>query len=165
MNRQLDAQEPAAPNPASSRSATMISEPRGILIVDLGAQYAQLIARRVREANTWCEIAPPHKSVETARRMNLGGIILTGGPASVYATDAPKVPAELLELGVPVLGICYGMQWMCQQLGGLVVPADKREFGRKSIAIERSELLFDGVDGRTVVWMSHGDQVERLPKG
>src|SRR5215470_2701089 len=92
------------------------SQPRGVLVVDLGAQYAQLIARRVREASTWCEIAPPRTALETAKRMNLGGIILSGGPASVYAPDAPKVPRELLELGVPVLGICYGMQWMMQVL-------------------------------------------------
>jgi GMP synthase (glutamine-hydrolysing) len=143
----------------------MTTEPRGVLIVDLGAQYAQLIARRVREASTWCEIAPPARALATARRMNLGGVILSGGPASVYSPEAPKVPRELLELGVPVLGICYGMQWMCRELGGEVLPSDKREFGRTSIAIERSERLFEGIDGRTVVWMSHGDQVERLPAG
>ncbi|MFN0244778.1 MAG: glutamine-hydrolyzing GMP synthase [Planctomycetota bacterium] len=141
------------------------SQPRGILVVDLGAQYAQLIARRVREANAWCEIAPPHKALEVAARMNLGGVILSGGPASVYAPDAPKVPLEILKLGVPVLGICYGMQWMAQALGGEVKPADRREFGRTSLAIERSEALFEGIDGRTVVWMSHGDQVTRLPQG
>ena len=95
-------------------SAPRAEEPRGILVVDLGAQYAQLIARRVREASVWSEIAPPARALEVARRMNLAGIILSGGPASVYASDAPKVPRELLELGVPVLGICYGMQWMMQ---------------------------------------------------
>ena len=145
--------------------ATKTAEPRGILIVDLGTQYAQLIARRVRESNTWCEIAPPYKALEVAARMNLGGIILSGGPASVYAPDAPKVPKGLLDLGVPVLGICYGMQWMSQELGGEVKAAHHREFGRKSIEVERSESIFEGVDGRTVVWMSHGDQVERLPQG
>jgi len=143
----------------------MSTQPRAILIVDLGAQYAQLIARRVRETATYCEIAPPSKALELARRLNLAGVILSGGPASVYAPDAPRVPRELLELGVPVLGICYGMQWMCQQLGGHVQPADKREFGRASIAIERASELFLGIEGRTVVWMSHGDQVERLPPG
>jgi GMP synthase (glutamine-hydrolysing) len=148
-----------------STRANAITDPRGILIVDLGAQYAQLIARRVREASTWCEIVPPHKALETAARMNLAGIILSGGPASVYASDAPKVPKKLLELGVPVLGICYGMQWMSQELGGAVKPSERREFGRKSIEIERADALFEGVDGRTVVWMSHGDQVERMPEG
>ncbi len=141
------------------------SDPRGVLIVDLGTQYAQLIARRVREAHTWCEIAPAHKALEFASRMNLAGVILSGGPASVYASDAPKVPKKLLELGVPVLGICYGMQWMSQELGGEVRAHDKREFGRRSIAVERSEGIFEGVAGHTVVWMSHGDQVTRLPSG
>ena len=143
----------------------MSVNPRAILIVDLGTQYAQLIARRVREAATYCEIAPPSHALETARRLNLAGVILSGGPASVYAPDAPKVPRELLELGVPVLGICYGMQWMSQTLGGHVQAADKREFGRTSLEIRRPEAIFSGIDGRTVVWMSHGDQVERLPQG
>ncbi len=139
--------------------------PRGVLVVDLGAQYAQLIARRVREASTWCEIAPPARALEVARRMNLAGIILSGGPASVYAPDAPKVPKELLELGVPVLGICYGMQWMSQVLGGEVLGADHREFGRTSLLVGRPEAVLDGIEGRTVVWMSHGDSVTRLPRG
>jgi GMP synthase (glutamine-hydrolysing) len=143
----------------------MSVNPRAILIVDLGTQYAQLIARRVREAATYCEIAPPSHALATARRLNLAGVILSGGPASVYAPDAPKVPRELLELGVPVLGICYGMQWMSQTLGGHVQAADKREFGRTSLEIRRPEAIFSGIDGRTVVWMSHGDQVERLPQG
>ena len=139
--------------------------PRGVLVVDLGTQYAQLIARRVREAGTWCQIAPPQRALEAARSMDLGGVILSGGPASVYAPDAPSVPRELLELGVPVLGICYGMQWMSKALGGEVQGADKREYGRASIAVRRSEDLFEGVDGHTVVWMSHGDKVTRLPQG
>ena len=84
----------------------MTETPRGILIVDLGTQYAQLIARRVREAGSWCEIHPPRRALEAAGTMNLGGVILSGGPASVYGDDAPKVPRELLDLGVPVLGIC-----------------------------------------------------------
>jgi GMP synthase (glutamine-hydrolysing) len=142
-----------------------MNDPRGLLVVDLGAQYAQLIARRVREANVWSQIAPPDRALEVARGMNLGGIILSGGPASVYAEDAPAVPRELLELGVPVLGICYGFQWMVQALGGEVLGAEKREFGRTSILVKNCEDLFEGVDGRTVVWMSHGDTVTRLPDG
>ncbi len=143
----------------------MKSVPRGILVVDLGAQYAQLIARRVREAGSYCEIAAPRRALEVAAAMDLGGVILSGGPASVYAADAPLVPEAILQLGVPVLGICYGMQWMCQALGGEVRPASKREFGRASIAVTRAEGLFEGIDGHTVVWMSHGDQVERVPAG
>jgi len=142
-----------------------IDTPRGILIVDLGTQYAQLIARRVREARVWCEIAPPGLALERAAAMDLAGIILSGGPASVYGDDAPDVPTELLELGVPVLGICYGMQWMCQTLGGHVDQAKEREFGRASIRVDRPEGVLDAIDGHTVVWMSHGDQVDRLPEG
>jgi len=134
-------------------------------VVDCGAQYAQLIARRVREANTWSEIAPPARALEVARRMDLAGIILSGGPASVYAPDAPKIPRELLELGVPVLGICYGMQWMAHVLGGDVHPSDKREFGRTSIEVLHPEGVLEAIAGRTVVWMSHGDRVERMPAG
>jgi len=143
----------------------MKDQPRGILVVDLGAQYAQLIARRVREAGAFCEIHPARTALEAARDMPLGGIILSGGPASVYGDDAPQVPTEILELGVPVFGICYGMQWMCQQLGGHVEGTGEREFGHTSIQVGREEMLFQGIDGRTVVWMSHGDKVERLPDG
>ena len=143
----------------------MTTDPRGVLIVDLGAQYAQLIARRIREARTWCEIAPPQLALERARAMDLAGIVLSGGPTSVYADDAPEVPRELLELGVPVLGICYGMQWMARELGGEVTPADAREFGRTSIRVDESSGVFDGIQGNTVVWMSHGDSVTRLPEG
>ncbi len=139
--------------------------PRGILVVDLGAQYSQLIARRVREANVWSEIAPPHEALARAKKMNLGGVILSGGPASVYAEGAPEVPAELLELGVPVLGICYGLQWMARELGGHVEPSDHREFGRTSIDVRRSSDVLEGIDGHTVVWMSHGDKVTKLPDG
>ncbi len=143
----------------------MSQEPRGVLIVDLGAQYAQLIARRVREAGTWCEIHPPARALDAAARMKPAGIVLSGGPASVYAPDAPAVPERLLHLGVPVLGICYGMQWMCRVLGGDVQAAGRREFGHTSIEVRESSDLFEGIDGRTVVWMSHGDQVTRLPAG
>ena len=150
---------------SSTDGSEELSKPRGVLVVDLGAQYAQLIARRVRELNTWCEIAPPSRALEVAREMNLGGIILSGGPASVYADDAPQVPKDILELGVPVLGICYGLQWMARALGGQVLQTEKREFGRTSLSIQRPEGLFEGIDGHTVVWMSHGDQVEGLPEG
>ena len=142
-----------------------IDTPRGILIIDLGTQYAQLIARRVREARVWCEIATPAMALERAKVMDLAGVILSGGPASVYGADAPKVPKELLELGVPVLGICYGMQWMCQQLGGHVEAANEREFGRASIRVDNPSGVLDAIDGHTVVWMSHGDQVSKLPAG
>jgi GMP synthase (glutamine-hydrolysing) len=97
--------------------------------------------------------------------MDLGGVILSGGPASVYGADAPAVPRALLELGVPVLGICYGMQWMCSVLGGRVDPSDRREYGRTSIAVRSAEGLLEGIEGETVVWMSHGDNVVAVPAG
>jgi GMP synthase (glutamine-hydrolysing) len=143
----------------------MSERPRGVLIVDLGAQYAQLIARRVREAGAWSEIHPPARALEAAAAMDLGGVILSGGPASVYAADAPAVPRGVLELGVPLLGICYGMQWMCRELGGVVEGSGEREFGHTSISVVESADLFDGVSGHTVVWMSHGDKVSALPAG
>lgn len=142
----------------------MSSDPRGVLIVDLGTQYTQLIARRVREAGTWCQITVPSKAMEAAAGMNLGGIILSGGPSSVYDDDAPDVPEGLLELDVPVLGICYGMQWMCRTLGGEVKPSDTREYGRVSMRVVKSEGIFKDIGGHTVVWMSHGDSVSSLPE-
>jgi GMP synthase (glutamine-hydrolysing) len=138
---------------------------RGVLIVDLGTQYTQLIARRVREAGTWCQITVPEKALEVAAGMNLGGLILSGGPSSVYDDNAPVVPEGLLELDVPVLGICYGMQWMCRALGGEVTSTDTREYGRTSIRVLCSEGLLREIGGHTVVWMSHGDSVARLPAG
>lgn len=137
--------------------------PKGILVVDLGAQYAQLIARRVRECAVYSEIAPPSLALETAKRMNLGGIILSGGPASVYGEDAPNVPKELLELGVPVFGICYGMQWMMHVLGGEVQAATTREYGHTEMDVTEAVGCLEGVSSKTVVWMSHGDKVTRIP--
>lgn len=138
---------------------------RGLLIVDLGTQYAQLIARRLREAGAWCEIHPPRTALAAAKEMNLAGIILSGGPASVYGDDAPDVPEELLKLNVPVLGICYGMQWMSQTLGGKVEGSGQREFGHTRIEVDQATELFSGFDAPTVVWMSHGDKVTSLPAG
>ncbi|MFQ5843959.1 MAG: glutamine-hydrolyzing GMP synthase [Planctomycetota bacterium] len=129
-----------------------------ICLLDFGAQYAQLIARRVREHHCYCEILPfdaPPDRLRGAR-----GIILTGGPASVYAPDAPRCAPEVFELGVPVLGICYGMQLMCHRLGGRVVAADRREFGHARLRIEKDGDLFHELSGTTPVWMSHGDRVE-----
>ena len=138
---------------------------RGILVVDLGAQYAQLIARRIREARTWCEIAPAARALEVARSMELCGIVLSGGPSSVYDDDAPQLDPAILELGVPVLGICYGMQWMARELGGEVKASDSREYGRTSMKIVEPDGVFHGIEGHTVVWMSHGDSVEQPPPG
>ncbi len=147
-------------------SQVLPERPRGILIVDLGTQYAQLIARRLREAGTWCEIHPAPKALAAAKAMNLAGIVLSGGPASVYAEGAPDVPEDLLELGVPVLGICYGMQWMTRTLGGTVEGSGERQFGHTDIQIAADgSKLFAGIAGDTIVWMSHGDKVTALPEG
>ena len=147
-------------------SQVLPERPSGLLIVDLGTQYAQLIARRLREAGTWCEIHPAAKAMEAAGKMELAGIVLSGGPASVYAEGAPEVPEGLLELGVPVLGICYGMQWMTRTLGGTVEGSGEREFGHTELHLDDAgAALFKGVDEKTVVWMSHGDKVTALPEG
>lgn len=146
-------------------SQTIPDRPRGLLIVDLGTQYAQLIARRLREAGTWCEIFPASKALDAAKSMDLAGIVLSGGPASVYADDAPEVPEGLLELGVPVLGICYGMQWMSRTLGGTVEGTGKREFGHTQLRLSGAPALFAGLGDEATVWMSHGDKVTALPEG
>jgi len=135
-----------------------------ILIVDFGAQYTQLIARRVREFNVFSEVVPSHRAHEYLGD-DLKGIILSGGPASAYADGAPSMDASVLDAGVPILGICYGMQWLCEHLGGKVVAGEKREFGFTEIQLDQRGVLFEGVDDSTVVWMSHGDSVERLPDG
>jgi len=129
-----------------------------VYVVDFGAQYAQLIARRVREQNCYCEIVPYTVSAERLR--NGRGIILTGGPASVYADDAPRCDPAIFDLGIPVLGICYGMQLMCHLLGGKVIQVDQREYGLAQLDIVEPNALLDGVGTPTPVWMSHGDSVE-----
>jgi GMP synthase (glutamine-hydrolysing) len=139
-----------------------------ILILDFGSQYTQLIARRVREAHVYCELHPYDMGLDAIRAFAPKGIILSGGPKSVYEEGAPAVAEELFELGVPVLGICYGMQLMSRHFGGRVVAAGKREFGHAELkACNAPGPLFDGffVDGRSPVWMSHGDHVEQVPAG
>ena len=133
-----------------------------ILILDFGSQVTQLIARRVRERGVYCEIHPFRAGIPEALRGRLKGIILSGGPASVYAPGAPRVGVEVLEAGVPVLGICYGMQLMTELLGGLVEPADHREYGPATLHAVGACALFEGDEP---VWMSHGDRVQRLPEG
>jgi GMP synthase (glutamine-hydrolysing) len=139
-----------------------------ILILDFGSQYTQLIARRVREAHVYCELHPFDMDCAAISRFAPSGIILSGGPKSVYDEAAPSVAEELFELGVPVLGICYGMQLMSRHFGGEVVPAGKREFGHADLrAVGQPGPLFDGffVEGKSPVWMSHGDHVARVPTG
>src|SRR5512133_2765438 len=139
-----------------------------ILILDFGSQVTQLIARRVRENGVYCEIRPYTTSEEKIRAFGPRGIILSGGPASLTEAASPRVPEIVFRLGVPVLGICYGMQTMCAQLGGRVTLSEHQEFGRAFIDILGECALFDGLwpkGGREQVWMSHGDRVEALPPG
>ena len=166
----------SVPRPAAAASAAA-SHPdihaHRILILDFGAQYTQLIARRVRELGVYCEIHPWDMSDAQVRDFRPRGVILSGGPESVTAADAPHAPAAVFELGAPVLGICYGMQTMAQQLGGRVAASSEREFGYAEVTVEGSSRLLDQLadrrdaTGRCVldVWMSHGDRVEALPPG
>ncbi|MGH8205646.1 MAG: glutamine-hydrolyzing GMP synthase, partial [Steroidobacteraceae bacterium] len=143
-----------------------------ILILDFGAQYTQLIARRIRELGVYCEIHPWDFGDAEVRAFGARGVILSGGPESVTEAAAPRAPQAVFELGRPVLGICYGMQTMAQQLGGRVAGASTREFGYAEVEVACASRLFDGIrdrehDGAAVldVWMSHGDRVEALPPG
>src|SRR5947199_1604222 len=144
-----------------------------ILILDFGAQYTQLIARRVRELGVYCEIRPWDVSDAEVRAFRARGVILSGGPESVTDANPPRSPAAVYELGVPVLGICYGMQTMAQQLGGRVAPGTEREFGYAEVTVSGASRLLDELAdrrnpaGRAVldVWMSHGDRVDALPPG
>ena len=134
----------------------------GVLVVDFGAQYAQLIARRVREANVYSEIVPSHISAAEVSAKMPEAIILSGGPASVYAENAPTFDAQILKLGIPVLGICYGFQVMASALGGVVSKTGKSEFGRTNLNAKDSKL-FAGIPLQQLVWMSHGDAVTQAP--
>ena len=138
-----------------------------ILILDFGSQYTQLIARRIREAQVYSQILPCSTPLATILAYRPKGIILSGGPASVYDRKAPLVPATLLEQGLPILGICYGMQLITHLLDGEVAKATRREYGRAELSIDDHSDLFKGVgEGPpTTVWMSHGDRIERMPKG
>ncbi len=138
-----------------------------ILILDFGAQYSQLIARRVREGHVYCELHPANLSLKKIEAFAPSGIILSGGPSSVLDEDAPDLDAGVLELGIPILGICYGLQLLVHRLGGRIESADDREYGRATLKIERDDPLFAGIakDGEHVVWMSHGDRVLALPEG
>jgi len=149
---------PAAPLPA---------ERERILILDFGSQFTQLIARRIREQQVYCEIQPADVGFEAVRAFDPLGIVLSGGPASVLDPGSPDLDLRILELGRPVLGICYGMQRLVQRLGGVVEKSEDREYGRALFKLEREDALFEGLPGgpQRVVWMSHGDRVLRLPPG
>jgi GMP synthase (glutamine-hydrolysing) len=154
--------------PPAYRAAMTVQPSDCILIVDFGSQVTQLIARRVREAGVYSEIAPFNRADEAYERLKPKGIILSGGPSSVMWDDSPRAPQHFFGRGIPILAICYGQQTMAHQLGGRVAPSDQREFGRAFIEIAGESVLFDGLwkQGEThQVWMSHGDRVEALPEG
>jgi GMP synthase (glutamine-hydrolysing) len=134
-----------------------------VLVLDFGAQYSQLIARRVREARVYCEILPFNTPLSEIEKRHPKGIILSGGPDSVYGTEAPHSETELCEARIPLLGICYGFQLLSLQLGGKVERAQKREYGLAELDIRKESLLLNGVPARSKVWMSHGDHISELP--
>jgi GMP synthase (glutamine-hydrolysing) len=150
-----------------SPAASLPAERERILILDFGSQFTQLIARRIREQHVYCEIHPANLSLEAVRDFDPLGIVLSGGPSSVLDPGSPDVDLRVLELGRPVLGICYGMQLLMHRLGGVVEKSEDREYGRALFKLERENPLFEGLSGgpQRVVWMSHGDRVLRLPPG
>ncbi|HEX2183840.1 MAG TPA: glutamine-hydrolyzing GMP synthase, partial [Rubrobacteraceae bacterium] len=136
-----------------------------ILVLDFGGQYAQLIARRVREARVYSELIPYDTPIEEIKARNPEGVILSGGPCSVYEDDAPRVAPALFDLDVPMLGICYGMQLMALLLGGEVGAVQIREYGRSDIVVKSHEGLFAGTPDEQKAWTSHGDAVFAVPEG
>ncbi len=136
-----------------------------IVVLDFGSQYTQLIARKLRESGVYTEVVPYREEIEMIKARRPQGIILSGGPASVYAEDAYLPDIGIWELGLPILGICYGMQLMTQHFGGEVVAADHHEYGKAKLKIKTSCPIFQGVGDGEVVWMSHGDKVESIPAG
>ncbi len=136
-----------------------------ILIVDFGSQYTQLITRRVREENVYSEIHPHTILPEEIKKLNPAGIILSGGPMSVYDEGAPQIDPGILEMGIPVLGICYGLQFISLSLGGKVKPASDREYGKALLKVKTPSPIFEHVKKESVVWMSHGDYLESAPEG
>jgi GMP synthase (glutamine-hydrolysing) len=141
-------------------------ETQSIVVLDFGAQYSQLIARRIREQNVFSVVLPCTASLEEIKSYSPAGIILSGGPSSVYDADAPPADDRVLHLGLPVLGICYGLQYMVHKLGGKVRAADKREYGHAQVELlNAASPLFKGLQGPLPVWMSHGDEADELPPG
>ena len=136
-----------------------------IIVLDFGGQYNQLIARRVRECNVYCEVHPYSMPIEKIKEMNPKGIIFTGGPNSVYGDDSPRCSKEIFELGIPVLGICYGAQLMAYLLGGKVATAPVSEYGKTEVDVDTASKLFADVSPKTICWMSHTDYIEKAPEG
>lgn len=136
-----------------------------IVVLDFGSQYTQLIARKLREEGVYCEIVPYSETIDSIKTRNPKGIILSGGPASVYAKDSYHPDSKIFELGLPILGICYGMQLLTQYFGGSVIPALHQEYGKAELNFSQEHPLFKDTPSAQIVWMSHGDKVENLPEG
>ena len=136
-----------------------------LLVLDFGSQYTQLIARRIRELGVYSEIHPFHFSIQDIQQLNPVGIVLSGGPSSVYEEGAPKPDPKVFDLGIPILGICYGLQLFADKFGGRVNPAIRREYGKADLFIDDHSDLFEGLNEVTSVWMSHGDSLNELPEG
>jgi len=155
---------------AGEQGGRMKAELGGVVVLDFGGQYTQLIARRIREQQVFSAVLPCTSSIEEIRKLQPAGIVLSGGPSSVYDAEAPKCDPKVLALGIPVLGICYGMQWITHTLGGTVEKAERREYGRAQLSVADSKEqggsdLFTGVPASLRVWNSHGDHVRTLPQG
>jgi len=170
LNAPMTSTPQPASQPSSSESLVDRVSPRPVLVFDFGSQYVQLLARRAREAGTLAMIVRHDLPVERVRELNPIGLILSGGPASVYDPSAPRCDPRIFDLGVPILGVCYGMQLLCDALGtpGGVRSAETREYGRTHLHLLESaanDPLFTGVPPESIVWMSHGDQVRELPNG
>jgi GMP synthase (glutamine-hydrolysing) len=160
------AKEKGGHQPAASETAVSGAEREAIIVLDFGSQYNLLIARRVRESHVYCELAPHDTPWDKIAPLNPKGFILSGGPSSVYEAGAPLAPAYVYESGLPVLGICYGMQAITKQLGGTVAPGTKREYGHAVLHLSQTDVpLFEGLQESTNVWMSHGDKIAEMPQG
>ena len=160
------ATEKQGKQPVSRTDSALNIERESIVVIDFGSQYCLLIARRVRECNVYCEIVSHETTWDKIAPLKPRGVILSGGPASVYSPGAPMAPSWVYENHLPVLGICYGMQLITHQLGGRVAPGTKQEYGHAMLNIsEMDSPLFDGLDHQITVWMSHGDRIDRMPAG
>jgi GMP synthase (glutamine-hydrolysing) len=153
----------ASPTTAGSDPAEIASD--RVLVLDFGSQYSQLIARRIRELKVYCELVPGTIPADQIRRLRPRGLVLSGGPASVYDEDALRPDMGIYELGIPILGICYGMQLLAHDLGGRVRATTKREYGLASVVVDNGEGIFAGLPAEMPVWMSHGDVIDQLPPG
>lgn len=157
--------EAAPASTAEGQGDELAADREAVAIIDFGSQYTQLIARRVRECNVYCELVPYNADWERVKQLRPRGFILSGGPASVYEPGAPAIPSYVFESGLPVLGICYGMHAMARQLGGQVTRGDRREYGYADLLVDNDSALWRGLPSTLPVWMSHGDLVAKLPPG